>query len=82
MRSMHNIMAQKNSNPKKEDNKAKKLSRKPKSNSSTNKMTTMERKYLLEERKQVLKTAWSSASDELDKETNDMMPKSLIKFTI
>ena len=83
LRSMHNIMAKTNENPKKrQDNKAKRTSRKTKSNSSVGKMTKVERKALLEERKRVLKTAWSTASDDSDEETNDMMPESLKKFTI
>ena len=81
--SMHNIIAKTNKTPKKRrDNKAKSMSRKTKSNSSVGKMTKVERKALLEERKRVLKTAWSTASDDSDEETNDMMPESLKKFTI
>lgn len=45
-------------------------------------MTKVERKSLLEERKRVLKAAWSSASDDIGEETNDMMPESLKKFMI
>ena len=45
-------------------------------------MTKVERKALLEERKRVLKTAWSTASDNSDEETNGIMPESLKKFTI
>ena len=83
LRSMHNIMEKTNKNPKKRrDNKAKSTSRKTKSNSSVGKMTKVERKALSEERKRVLKTAWSTASDDSDEETNDMMPESLKKFTI
>ena len=78
LRSMHNIMEKTNKNPKKrQDNKAKRMSRKTKSNSSVGKMTKVERKALLEERKRVLKTAWSTANDDSNEETNEIMPESL-----
>ena len=50
LRSMHNIMAKINENPKKkQNNRAKRTSGKTKSNSSVGKMTKVERKALLEE---------------------------------
>ena len=45
-------------------------------------MTKVERKALLEERKRMLKTAWSSASDDSNEEANTNMPDGLKKFTI
>ena len=79
---VQNIMETEPNPKKKNRNRAKRKSNKSKTDSTSNSMTKVERKALLDERKRMLKTAWSSASDESDEETNTDMPNGLKKFTI
>ena len=79
------VMEKTGENPKKKrkQSRTQRKSRHSKATLIASEMTKVERKALLEERKRMLKTAWSSASDDSsEEEGNTVMPEGLKKYTI